>query len=68
MSIDDDKYFELMMNSAWNLRQFKSHKERMGWRILIFQEFFYFKINNCLLISKYITSLYDGVLGFGGNT
>jgi hypothetical protein len=30
MSIDDDKYFELMMNSAWNLDNSKVDKK--GWK------------------------------------
>lgn len=29
MSIDDDKYFELMMNSAWNLDN--SRVTKKGW-------------------------------------
>lgn len=29
MSIDDDKYFEVMMNSAWNLD--KSRVTKKGW-------------------------------------
>lgn len=29
MSIDDDKYFELMMNSAWNLDN--SRVAKRGW-------------------------------------
>jgi hypothetical protein len=29
MSIDDDKYFELMMNSAWNLDN--SRVAKKGW-------------------------------------
>jgi hypothetical protein len=29
MSIDDDKYFELMMNSTWNL--YNSRVTKKGW-------------------------------------
>jgi hypothetical protein len=30
MSIDDDKYFEVMMNSAWNLDNSKVNKKAWG--------------------------------------
>ena len=54
MSIDDDKYFEVMMNSAWNLDKSKVTKKGWGgevWTIHNFiKHFFFYKQANLFKI------------------